>query len=220
LAQQLFVKRLQNDPCTIAAAISLIAVESLAHKAAARELVREYLRWVADVARTNYGLIFDIDAMIESDIQDPSKFYPPTGRFYLLEYAGRCVGVGSLKRLAKGICEIQRMFVQPPVRGIGAGRALVEQLIQDAQNLSYLTVRLESLKALSAAHALYRSVGFVEIDPYGENSMKAYACAQTGADQKKQDLFCRQYLVDLNATQTAIRGRCSAVHTANCLVTS
>jgi N-acetylglutamate synthase-like GNAT family acetyltransferase len=154
--------------------IELIAVESSADKAAARELVREYLRWVADVARTNYGLTFDVEAMIESDIQDQSKFYPPTGRFYLVQHAGHHVGVGCLKRLAEGVGEVQRMYVQPHVRRVGAGRTLVERLIQDARELGYFTVRLESLKALSAAHALYRSIGFVEIDPYSENSMKSY----------------------------------------------
>ncbi len=66
------------------------------------------------------------------------------------------------------------MYVQPRARGIGAGRLLVEQLVKDARTLGYKTLRLESLKVLAAAHALYRSVGFVEIDPYSENSMKAY----------------------------------------------
>ncbi len=36
------------------------------------------------------------------------------------------------------------------------------------------SVRLESLKFLSAAHALYKSVGFAEITPYAENSMTEY----------------------------------------------
>jgi hypothetical protein len=35
-------------------------------------------------------------------------------------------------------------------------------------------VRLESLKFLSAAHALYKSVGFAEITPYADNSMTKY----------------------------------------------
>jgi GNAT superfamily N-acetyltransferase len=155
-------------------AIELIPVQSSAQKAAAHTLVREYLYWVTDVARTNYGLSFDVEAMLDSDIQDPSKFYPPAGQFYLVQHAGRYVGVGCLKRLAEGVCEIQRMYVQPHVRGLGAGRALVERLVRDAQELGYHTVRLESLKALVAAHALYRSIGFVEIDPYSENSMKSY----------------------------------------------
>lgn len=157
-----------------APAVDLVAVESSAHKVAASELILEYLRWVANVARTNYGLNFDVEAMIESDIEDESKFYPPTGRFYLVQHAGHFVGVGCLKRLGEGVGEIQRMYVRPHVRGVGAGRVLVGRLIQDAKELGYLTVRLESLKALGAAHALYHSVGFVEIDPYSENSMKAY----------------------------------------------
>jgi len=37
---------------------------------------------------------------------------------------------------------------------------------------------LESLKFLSAAHTLYRSVGFAEITPYAANSMKAYQPAE------------------------------------------
>ena len=70
------------------------------------------------------------------------------------------------------------MYVQPHVRGVGAGRRLVEQLLTDARAIGYEAVRLESLKFLSAAHALYRSVGFVEITPYAENSMNAYQPAE------------------------------------------
>ena len=40
-------------------------------------------------------------------------------------------------------------------------------------------MRLESLKALTAAHNLYRSVGFVDIDPYSENSMRDYQAPET-----------------------------------------
>jgi hypothetical protein len=35
-------------------------------------------------------------------------------------------------------------------------------------------LRLESLEFLDAAHSLYRSIGFREIDPYSENSMESY----------------------------------------------
>jgi len=154
--------------------IALVAVESPAQRQAARLLVSEYLCWVAEVARSNYGLAFDIDAMIESDMEDPTKFFPPHGRFYLVQHEGVFVGVGCLKRIGPGVGEIQRMYVQPHVRGVGAGRMLVEKLLEDAQALGYFTVRLESLRALGAAHNLYRSVGFVEIPPYDENSMQAY----------------------------------------------
>ena len=35
-------------------------------------------------------------------------------------------------------------------------------------------VRLESLKSLASAHALYRSVGFVEVPPHDDNRMRHY----------------------------------------------
>lgn len=155
-------------------AVELHPVESQAQRHAARALVTEYLQWVADVARSSYDLSFDVDAMVRSDMDDPSKFFPPTGRFYLVHYGGSYVGVGCLKRLAPEVGEIQRMYVQPRVRGVGAGRILVGRLLEDAKALGYKKIRLESLKALTAAHSLYRSVGFREIGAYSGSGMKAY----------------------------------------------
>lgn len=157
----------------------LVHVADAGTRAAARTLIREYLEWIAAVAREQYGLMFDIDAMVDSDVDDPHKFYPPSGRFYVVEHEGAYVGVGCLKRLSEGAGEIQRMYVRPSVRGIGAGRMIVERLIADARELGFSTLRLESLKALAPAHALYRSVGFVEIDPYAENSMKKFQPSDT-----------------------------------------
>lgn len=155
------------------------AVDDVATTEAARELIGEYLRWIAHVAKENYGLSFDVDAMVASDLDDRSKFYPPDGRFYLVRYDGSFAGAGCLKRLAPGIAEIQRMYLRPHVRGIGAGRRLAQQLLDDARIIGYRAVRLESLKVLSPAHALYRSLGFVEIPPYAENSMEDYQPAAT-----------------------------------------
>jgi GNAT superfamily N-acetyltransferase len=154
--------------------IELVAVDDAATRNAARDLIAEYLRWIASLAAASYGLSFDIDAMITSDIEDRAKFYPPSGRFYVIRFEDANVGVGCLKRMAPSVAEIQRMYVQPHVRGVGAGRLLLQQLLLDARAIGYEVVRLESLKFLSAAHTLYRSAGFVEITPYAENSMTKY----------------------------------------------
>ena len=155
-------------------AIELVAVEDPATREAARQLITEYLRWIASVAAASYGLSFDIEAMVRSDIEDRTKFYPPDGRFYLIRREGSSVGVGCLKRLTASVAEIQRMYVQPHVRRVGAGRLLLERLLSDARAIGYGAVRLESLKFLAAAHALYKSVGFAEITPYADNSMAKY----------------------------------------------
>ena len=152
----------------------LVAVDDAATRGAARDLIAEYLRWIASVGAASYGLSFDIDAMVTSDIEDRAKFYPPSGRFYVIRRQDADVGVGCLRRITPSVAEIQRMYVQPHVRGVGAGRLLLQQLLSDARAIGYEAVRLESLKFLSAAHALYKSVGFAEITPYAENSMTKY----------------------------------------------
>jgi GNAT superfamily N-acetyltransferase len=157
--------------------VELVAVEDRETREAARRLIAEYLRWIADAAASRYGLSFDIDAMVASDLDDAAKFYPPDGRFYVVRHGDAYVGVGCLKRLSPASSEIQRMYVQPQVRGIGAGRRLLDRLIADARAIGYDVVRLESLKFLSAAHALYESAGFVETAPYAGNSMKDYQSA-------------------------------------------
>jgi GNAT superfamily N-acetyltransferase len=154
--------------------IELVAVDDAATRDAARDLIAEYLRWIASVAAASYGLSFDVDAMITSDIEDQAKFYPPAGRFYVIRRGESHVGVGCLKRITPSVAEIQRMYVQPHVRGGGLGRLLLQQLVSDARAIGYEVVRLESLKFLAAAHALYKSVGFAEITPYADNSMTKY----------------------------------------------
>ena len=167
----------------------LVAVGDVETLAAAESLIREYLQFIAETARSHYQLRFDIEAMIASDLGDESKFYPPSGRFYLVRYAGDYVGVGCLKRLVASVAEIQRMYVRDAARGLGVGRLLVEQLLDDARDMQCRAARLESLRALGAAHALYRSVGFVEIASYADNSMKKYQSPEATESYRASVLF-------------------------------
>lgn len=64
----------------------------------------------------------------------------------------------------------------------------------DARAIGYQTVRLESLKFLSAAHALYRSVGFSEITPYAESSMKDYQSAEKLVTYRSSAMFMEMHL--------------------------
>jgi GNAT superfamily N-acetyltransferase len=171
------------------AGFALVPVVSETHKFQARELISEYLHWVAEVAQTHYGLSFDVKSMLVSDIEDQTKFYPPTGRFYLVVQQGQAVGVGCLKRLAPGVGEIQRMYLQPPARGIGAGQALIKRLVADATVLGYQSLRLESLNVLEAAHTLYRSIGFRDIAPYSESSMQSCQSPEILATYRESAVF-------------------------------
>ena len=76
-----------------------------------------------------------------------------------------------MKRLREDIGEIKRMYVRPQYRGRGLGRALLETIIEEAEEVGYPAVRLDSARFMKEAHALYRSAGFSEIDPYPESEM-------------------------------------------------
>lgn len=149
-------------------------VESEAQKKQAGALLREYLEWLNERLGREYGMAFDVEAMVLSDLSDRHKFHPPRGRFYLARYDDQVAGVGCLKGLEEDAAEVQRMYVPPAFRGKGIGRALAKKLIDDARSIGYRRLRLESLEFLEAAHALYRSLGFHDIDPYSDNSMKVY----------------------------------------------
>jgi predicted N-acetyltransferase YhbS len=58
------------------------------------------------------------------------------------------------------------MYVRPTSRRIGLGRALIERLLSEANQVGYRRVRLDSARFMVDAHRLYRAFGFREIEPY------------------------------------------------------
>jgi hypothetical protein len=57
--------------------ITLVHVESDNQRELASVLISEYLQWINNSAEREYGLTFDVDAMLTSDIKDHEKFQPP-----------------------------------------------------------------------------------------------------------------------------------------------
>lgn len=63
------------------------------------------------------------------------------------------------------------MYVRKEYRGSGIGRTLLGKLIEKAKEIGYPRIRLDSARFMHAAHSLYRSSGFYEIDPYPESEI-------------------------------------------------
>lgn len=154
--------------------VEFAQVQTEAQRQEAASVIREYLDSLADRLARDYALPFDSDGMIRSDLTDPCKFHPPDGRFYLVTCEGRTAGVGCLKRLDTDVGELQRLYVRPPFRGRGVGRIVATRLVDEARRIGYRRLRLQSLEFLEAAHALYRSLGFREIEAYDHNGMAVY----------------------------------------------
>jgi len=142
--------------------LTLRQAESPAQIAQARELFLEY----AD--SLGFSLCFqgfdrELDGL-------PGDYAPPDGRLLIAEYRGQPAGCVALHKLEPGVCEMKRLYLRPQLRGRGVGRTLAEFVIAEARAIGYQKMRLDTVEpVMPNAVALYRRLGFVEIEPYRTN---------------------------------------------------
>jgi DNA-binding MarR family transcriptional regulator/GNAT superfamily N-acetyltransferase len=96
-------------------------------------------------------------------------FAPPHGLFVIAREDQAPVGCGALKALDDGVGEIKRVWVSSAVRGLGVASRIMDSLEEAAGAMGFTTLRLDTNKALTEAHAMYRNRGYVEIEPYNDN---------------------------------------------------
>ena len=73
-------------------------------------------------------------------------------------------------RLLGASREMKRLYLRQQFRGKSLGRALAERVIAEAREIGYSHMRLDTIATTMAdAVALYRTLGFYEIQPYREN---------------------------------------------------
>jgi ribosomal protein S18 acetylase RimI-like enzyme len=100
----------------------------------------------------------------------PKGYEPPDGAYFLAFVEDTPAGIVALKRLENSICEMKRLFVAPEFRGTGLGRILAERIVSEGKKLGYTKMRLDNSRSVMAkAVALYKSMGFYEIEPYNQN---------------------------------------------------
>jgi DNA-binding MarR family transcriptional regulator len=90
-------------------------------------------------------------------------------RFVIARIGGQPAGCGALKTLAPDVGEVARMWVDRPHRGLGIAKRILAALEDQAAELGFTTVRLDTNRALDEAKAMYRDAGYVEIPRYNDN---------------------------------------------------
>lgn len=142
----------------------IIPARTPAHIDAFRDLCREYARSLPCIAASlsHQGFENEMTGL-------PGRYAPPAGEILLAvdPSTAEPFGAVALRPLDEpGVCEMKRMYVRPQARGVGAGKALACAIIEVARQRGYSLMKLDTDRALTAAIAIYRALGFRECPPY------------------------------------------------------
>ena len=130
--------------------------------AAIRELFLEY------AASLGFSLCFQ---NFDKEVADlPGTYAEPAGRLLLARLDGKVAGCIALRQLDKLICDMKRLYVRPEARGHGIGWALALTLLDEASEIGYSSMRLDTVPGkMDSAIAMYRALGFYDIPAYCVN---------------------------------------------------
>lgn len=144
----------------------------------ARQLFEEYAAWLG------FNLCFQ---NFDKELAElPGEYAAPSGRLFLAGENDQVAGCVALRRIGDGIGEMKRLYVRPEFRGQGLGRTLTETLLREARKIGYRRIRLDTLPGkMDRAIAMYRSLGFKNIEPYYHNPVPGVAFMELLLDQER-----------------------------------
>lgn len=135
-----------------------------------REIFSEYM----DMLLTNDPSFAEFLALqnYDAELQDLEyKYGLPDGRLYLAHCDGKLAGCIALRKLDDTTGEFKRVYVKPEFRGRHIGKKMVLHLIQDAKEIGYTRLLLDTLPFLKTAIKMYQKLGFYEIPSYNNSPM-------------------------------------------------
>jgi len=93
---------------------------------------------------------------------------PPAGLLLVAYLHGDPVGCGALIFYPDAVGLVKRMWVAPSVRGLGLGRRLLYELEGRARTHDVQLMRLETKDVLTEAIQMYRTSGYIEVNPFND----------------------------------------------------
>jgi len=98
--------------------------------------------------------------------------------YYVIEKDNKIYGGAGIKQLDNydgNICELQKMYFSPEVRGIGLGSKMMKICLEKAKDFGFNQCYLETLTYMEEARKLYRKSGFNDLkSPMGDTGH--YSC--------------------------------------------
>ncbi len=101
---------------------------------------------------------------------DASGLSASTVTFWTVWQGDVLAGFGALKQLDETHGEVKSMRASPTARRTGVGRAILHHIIAESRKRGYSRLSLETgtTPLHAAAVSLYRTVGFVPCEPFGD----------------------------------------------------
>ena len=115
-----------------------------------------------------YGAIGDGYAINDPEVDWMSRAYAaPRSAYFVIERDGTVLGGGGVAPLEGGdpeVCELRKMYFLPELRGLGAGRRMMQQCLDAARGFGFRRCYLETLSGMTEARRLYERTGFRQIE--------------------------------------------------------
>jgi len=144
----------------LTAGVVEVAIED-PRSAAARYCLESYYAEL----NSRFDTGFDPERAISTTAEELTD---PAGLLLVARLHGEPIGCGALKLQGDVPFYIKRMWVAPDARGLGVGRRILRELEDHARRRGADIVHLETNKTLREAATLYRSAGYVEVDPFND----------------------------------------------------
>lgn len=100
-------------------------------------------------------------------------FQTPRATYNIALLDGEIVGGGGIyptEGLAPDTCELVKMYLVPSGRGKGIGKMLIERCIDQAREMGYKNIYLETMNELRQALKIYEWMGFEYLSaPLGQS---------------------------------------------------
>ncbi len=96
----------------------------------------------------------------------------PAGALVLVKDYSGYVGCAGIRKFTDDVCELKRTYVLPAKRGRGIGQLLLTACLDEARNLGYKQIYLDTHTKMKAAISLYLKNGFKYIPAYYDNPIQ------------------------------------------------
>ncbi|TWB98171.1 MarR family transcriptional regulator with acetyltransferase activity [Bradyrhizobium macuxiense] len=127
-----------------------------------------------------YGWDISYEALVaEICAQFLRSFDPVREHCWIAEVDGEPVGSIFLVNGGDGIAKLRLLLVEEKARGLGVGRALVEQCIRTAREKGYKKMTLWTQSILVAARGIYARAGFQRVKEEKHHSFGADLVGET-----------------------------------------